>query len=67
MDDLNDTKLLTKIRQAAANYMGMQEAIIVFYDAGEKRALKMPFKVDICINFLDELRGLVGESHVKVV
>ena len=67
LDNLNDTELLTKIRQLADNNMGIQETVLVFYENGEKQALKMPFKVDICSELLSELKGLVGEDHIKVV
>ena len=67
LDNLNDTELLTKIRQLADNNMGVQETVLVFYENGAKQALKMPFKVDICDELLTELKGLVGEDHIKVV
>ena len=67
MDSLNDTDLLSKIRQIADNNLGMQEVILVFYEGKEKQALKMPFKVDISSELISELKDLVGEDHLKIV
>ena len=67
MDSLNDTDLLSKIRQIANNNLGMQEVILVFYEGKEKQALKMPFKVDISSELISELKDLVGEDHLKIV
>ena len=65
--DLEDTELLGKIRRLGDEYMGMQEVVLVVFENGEKKALKMPFRVDICAELLDELEPLLGKASVKVV
>ena len=45
---------------------GLQEVVMVLEDAGEKRPLKMPFKVDACSDLTKALQGLFGENCVKV-
>ena len=64
---LEDTELLTKIRKLGDEYMGMQDVILVVVENGEKKALKMPFRIDICSDLLDELESLLGKASVKVV
>ena len=64
---LDDTEILTKIRQLGEEYMGMQDVILVVIENGEKKPLKMPFRVDICSDLLDELERLLGKTSVKVV
>ena len=67
VDKVEDTELLTRIRKLADDYSGIQEAIMVVIEGGEKKALKMPFKIDICSELLSELKELVGDENVKVV
>ena len=65
--DLEDVNLLGKIRALGDEYMGMQEVVLVVIENGEKKALKMPFRVDICPDLLDEMEALLGKTSVKVV
>ena len=65
--DLEDVNLLGKIRALGDEYMGMQGVVLVVIENGEKKALKMPFRVDICPDLLDEMEALLGKTSVKVV
>ena len=65
--DLEDVDALTTLKELADEYAGLQEVVLVVIEDGEKKALKMPFKVDICPDLLDDLKRLVGEGSVKVV
>ena len=67
IEDMENVEMLTKIRQLADEYAGMQEVVLVTIEDGEKKALKMPFKMDICADLLDELEPLLGKTSVKVV
>ena len=40
--------------------------VLVLREDGSKRALKMPFKVEVSEDLLSKLRELVGEENVKV-
>ena len=64
---MDDVEILTKIRELADEFSGMQEVVLVVIENGQKKALKMPFRVDICTELLDELEGLLGKASVKVV
>ncbi len=67
VDDLNDTKVLSEIKRLADLNVGFSEVVLVFYDGGEKRILKMPFKIDAGTDLLVDFKALLGEDHVKVV
>lgn len=64
--DPNDTDLLTSVRRLADLNKGMQEVVLVLKSGEEKRPLKMPFKVEVSEELLNQLKELVGEDSVKV-
>ncbi len=63
--DLEDTETLTAVRRLADIYLGVQDVILVVKDGEAKRALKMPFRVEVCDELLSKLRELLGEDCVK--
>lgn len=65
IEDASDTETLTTIRRLADLNPGFQEVVLVIRDDGSKRALKMPFKVEVSDDLLDKLRELVGNDGVK--
>lgn len=65
--NLEDIETLTKIRNLSDEFSGFSEVILVTYENGEKKALKMPFRMDLCAELLDELEALLGKASVKVV
>ncbi len=67
VEDPEDVEMLTKLRELAMNNSGVQEMLMVIKENGEKRALKMPFKVEISSEFLNGMQELVGKENVKVV
>ena len=67
ISDVDDTDVLTKIRGLCDNYAGVQEVVMVYFENGEKRALKMPFKVEVCNDLIGGLKELIGDKNVKVV
>ena len=67
MKNPDDTDVLMKIRELARNNIGVQEVVMVIKENGEKHALKMPFKVDICSDLLGGMKELIGEENIKVV
>jgi len=54
------------IRRLSEIYLGFQEVVLVLKNGEEKRALKMPFKVEVDEELLKKLYDLVGEDNVKV-
>ena len=66
IEDASDTELLTKVRQLADNYLGMQDVVLVLKEGEEKRPLKMPFRVDASEELVGKLKELVGDDKVKV-
>ena len=66
VEDASDVETLTAIRRLADLNLGFQEVVLVLRDDGSKRALKMPFKVEVSEDLLTKLRELVGEENVKV-
>ncbi|MBR3270154.1 DNA polymerase III subunit alpha [Candidatus Saccharibacteria bacterium] len=65
--NLDDVETLSKIRELADDFSGMQEVVLCVVENGEKKALKMPFRMDVCSDLLDELEALLGKASVKVV
>ena len=65
IEDPEDTATLTKIRRLADDYMGMQEVILVLKEGGEKRPLRMPFRVEITTSLITKLQDLLGAERVK--
>ena len=63
----DDVETLTSVRKIADENSGIQEVVMVVLENGEKKALKMPFRVDINDSLLGQFRALLGEDHVKVV
>ena len=66
VEDASDVDTLTAIRRLADLNLGFQEVVLVLREDGSKRALKMPFKVEVSEDLLLKLRELVGEENVKV-
>ena len=67
INNLEDVDTLTKIRKLAEKYTGFSEVILVVIENGEKKALKMPFKIDSDPELLDSLEALLGKTAVKIV
>ncbi len=67
IDNLEDTQILTEIKRISDLNSGFSEVVLVTKENGEKQILKMPFKIDLYSDALDELRSLLGDDHVKVV
>lgn len=65
IEDTSDTEKLTAIRRLADIYAGMQDVVLVIKEKGEKRVLKMPFRVEVSEDLLGKLRELVGDNCVK--
>ena len=60
-----DVDTLTAIRRLADLNLGFQEVVLVIKEGEQKRALKMPFKVDASPDLVGKLKELVGENNVK--
>lgn len=66
IEDSSDTETLTAIRRLADINLGFQEVILVIREGETKRPLRMPFKVEISEELLNNLRELLGDDKVKV-
>ena len=67
IDNLEDTQILTEIKRISDLNSGFSEVVLVTKENGEKQILKMPFKIEIGSEVLDDFKGLLGDDHVKVV
>lgn len=65
VEDLSDTEKLTAIRRLADLNVGVQDVVLVIKEGETKRALKMPFRVDINDELMSQLQELVGKDSVK--
>jgi len=63
----NNVDTLTAIKQVCDRNLGMQDVILVLQEGEEKKALKMPFRVEGGEGFVKEMKTVVGEDCVKVV
>ena len=52
IEDPGDTEVLAAIRRLADIYMGVQDVVLVIRDVETKRPLKMPFRVEVCDEFV---------------
>ena len=62
----NDAETLSALRRLCDINLGFQDVILVLEENGEKKPLKMPFKVDASDDFVAKLKELVGEENVKL-
>ena len=63
----NNTDMLTAIKRVCDRNLGMTDIILVLQDEKDKKALKMPFRVEPDSTFLKEMKETVGEDCVKIV
>ena len=63
----DNTEVLEAIKRVCDRNLGMQDIILVLQDGEEKKALKMPFRVEGGETFLKEMGEVVGEDAVKIV
>ena len=66
IENPNDTETLSALRRLCDINLGFQDVILVLEENGEKKPLKMPFKVDASDDFLAKLKELIGEGKVKL-
>jgi len=66
IENPNDNETLAAIRRLCDINLGFQDVILVIKEGEEKRALKMPFKVEASENLIKKLKALVGENCVIV-
>ena len=62
----DNTELLSSIKQLCDAQPGLEEIILVLDRNGEKKPLRMPFRVEIGDELLKPLTTLLGEDAVKV-
>ena len=62
----NDVDVLASIKRVCDKNGGFNEVILVLEEGAEKKALKMPFRVETNAEFMAEMAGVVGEDCVKV-
>ena len=62
----NNVDLLSEIKRVCDRNLGMQDIILVLQDGEEKKALKMPFRVDASDAFISDIKTVVGEDCVKI-
>ncbi len=64
--DPNDTDTLTEIKHLCNQHPGFQEIILVLKENGEKRPIRLPFRIEADSDLLKPLEALLGEECVKV-
>lgn len=64
--DPNDTDTLQEIKHLCDLHPGFQEIILVMQEKGEKKPLKMPFRVEATEELTSSLTKLLGDEAVKV-
>ena len=62
----DDVEVLSAIKRVCDRNLGMQEIVLVLDEGSEKKALKMPFRVEGNAEFLKDMKAVVGEDCVKV-
>ncbi|MBQ3294023.1 DNA polymerase III subunit alpha, partial [Candidatus Saccharibacteria bacterium] len=64
--DPNNVEQLMNIKRVCDRNSGFNEVVLVLQEKEEKKALKMPFRVEVCEEFMKEMAKIVGEDGVKV-
>lgn len=64
--DIDNTELLQNIKSLADQNPGQQEFVMVIKEDGQKKPLRLPFRVDASPDLLTPLKDLLGEDHVKI-
>ena len=64
--DPDDTEVLNELKQLCDLHPGLSEIILVLEDGGEKKPLKLPFKVETSDELLKPLSKLLGEDAIKL-
>ena len=67
VDDPNDSERLVAMRDLCIKRAGLSEVILVFGAAEEKRAMRMPFRVEYSEELMQQLQEIYGEDKVKAV
>ena len=67
VDDPNDSERLVAMRDLCIKRAGLSEVILVFGAAEEKRAMRMPFRVEYGEELMQQLQEIYGEDKVKAV
>ena len=62
----NDVEQLMNIKRVCDRNSGFNEVVLVLQEKEEKKALKMPFRVEVCEEFMGEMKKIVGEDGIKV-
>jgi len=62
--DPHDHDKLVALKQACNRHPGLEEVILVLGDGEDKKAVKMPFKIDTESALPQDLRGVFGEECV---
>ncbi len=67
IEDPDDMEIFANIRRLADIFLGVQDVVLVIHENGVKRALKMPFRVEICHDLTSKLAAVVGAENIKVI
>ncbi len=67
IEDPDDMEIFSNIRRLADIFLGVQDVVLVIHENGVKRALKMPFRVEICHDLTSKLAAVVGAENIKVI
>jgi len=62
----DDVEVLSAVKRVCDRNLGMQDVVLVLDEGTEKKALKMPFRVEASEGFLKSVKEVVGEDCVKV-
>ena len=64
--DPDNTEILNEIKHLCDLHPGLNEIILVLNENGEKKPLRLPFKVELSSDLLKPLSELLGEGAVKI-
>lgn len=64
--DPSNLEILTNIKRSCNHSLGEKDIILVFKENGEKRTIKLPFKINPTPALVDDLSNLVGSDCVKL-
>jgi DNA polymerase-3 subunit alpha len=65
INDPDDHESLLSLKKACSDYVGESDIVLVL-GAEKKSAIKLPFKVDLCKEFIAEMSKILGKDKVIV-
>ena len=66
LHDASDNAKLIELKEIVSLHKGDSEVILVLGKESKKQAMKLPFKINITDEVVEQLKHLVGEENIAI-